>query len=417
MSRARILGIVLALGCPGLAQDGPVVPPDADLETIQEWAASRLASRSAAFKALLLRAMPMLQSSLGDETTAVKQTIARLAAQAPLYPGIVLEAMKADASPVVRRRLAAVLAASGDPALGPLLLESAVPSDEGLAQLLIETVGRLNAKESAPALLTRLAAGPPPGLTGEIVLALARLGAPEALPEARRLLAAEDAGARAKGATALGLIGSGREDVDALRKLATGPDPVLRATALRSLGRFKADLDALRTLHDAVVSSDLAQASAALDGIESAGTKELSPHFLLQVVKAGPVEVRERAARVMLHFGNAEGARILVQPEKLEADKAPTNRNVQAAAGDRCRELGWYEGALPFYDRALAARKGTVSDQQILVAMARCHARLKRFEEAKRKLRSAHYASFGSFAEDPDFQEMKELPAYREAFK
>ena len=162
--------------------------------------------------------------------------------------------------------------------------------------------------------------------------------------------------------------------------------PPLRNAALRSLGRFKGNLDALRTLHEAVGSSDPAQVKSALEGLEQAGTKDLTPHFLLPVVKTGPMEARERAAKLLLRFGNAEGVRILIQPEKADADKAPGNRTAQVAAGDRCRELGWYEGAIPFYDRALAVRGGdNVTDQQILVALARCYARLKRFDDAKRQ--------------------------------
>ena len=48
-----------------------------------------------------------------------------------------------------------------------------------------------------------------------------------------------------------------------------------------------------------------------------------------------------------------------------------------------------------------------MSDQQILVALARCYARLKRFDDAKRKLRDAKYASLRPFADDPDFAEMR----------
>jgi tetratricopeptide (TPR) repeat protein len=135
------------------------------------------------------------------------------------------------------------------------------------------------------------------------------------------------------------------------------------------------------------------------------------------VVKNGPQEARERAAKLLLRFGNDAGIRILVLPEKTEADQAPGNRAKQLAAGDRCRELGWYEGAIPFYDRALSGRAGEVADQPILVALARCYARLKRFDDAKRKLRDAKYASFRAFADDPDFAEMRESPAHRESFK
>lgn len=398
------------------AQNGPPLAPDADLETIRDWAASRMTAQTAAFKDMLQRSLPILQSNLGDDTTVVRETISRLAARAALQPGAVIAAMKATNSAPLRRRLNEVLVGTGDPSIAAALLAASEDADEDVAALLIQATGRLKAKETAPSLVARLAASPPPLIVGEIVLALARLGSTEALPAARKLLEHPDAKARERGVMALGVVGQ-KEDIEPLKKLATGPDAALRAAALRSLGQFKGNLDALRVMHDAVTSTDPTQVKAALDALEQAGTKDLTPHFLLSVVKTGPIETRERAARLMVRFGNAEGIKIIVQPERAEADKAPNNRNAQVAAGDRCRELGWYEGAIPYYDRALSGRSGDVSDQQILVALARCYARLKRFDDAKRKLRDAKYTSLRPFADDADFAEMRENPAYREAFK
>jgi HEAT repeat protein len=416
MKAAIALVLVFALsGAP--AQELPPPAPDADLETIRDWAASRMISQASGFKDMLQRALPMLQSSLGDETTAIRETIARLATRAALHPAVVLDAMRAATSPVLRRRLAEVFVATRDPSIGPVLIGGMAGADEEMSGALVSAIGRLQAREVAPELLSRMNATESPALLGELVVALARLEAKEALPAARKLLDHQDPRARESGAAALGLVGSGKEDIEALRKLASGPEPALRAAAIRALGRFKGDLDALRVLHEAVASADPLQVRAALDALEQAGTKELTPHFVLQVVKTGPLELRERAAKILLRFGNVEGVRIVVQPEKSEADKNPGNRTAQVAAGDRCRELGWYEGAIPYYDRALSGRSGDVSDQQVLVALARCYARLKRFDDAKRKLRAAHYTSFRSFADDPDFQEMKESPAFREAFK
>jgi HEAT repeat protein len=408
---------ILVLGAAAGAQNSPPLPPDADLETIRDWAASRLSAQAGAFKDMLQRSLPILSSGLGDDTAAVRETIARLGARAAPHPDLVIAAMGGNASPTLRRRLIEVLVATGDPSIGNALLEASSQTDEDHAASLLQAVGRLQSKDAVPALLVRLDATQSPLLAGEIVVALARLEAKEALPAARKLLDHPDPKARLAGATALGLVGTGKEDVDALKKLANGPDPLLRAAALKALGRFKGNLDALRALHDAVVATDPVIAKAALDGLEHGGTKELSPPFLLQVVKNGAPELRERAARLLLKFGNAEGIRIIVQPEKAEADQSPGNRGKQVAAGDRCRELGWYEGAIPFYDRALSGRAGEVADQQILVSLARCYARLKRFDDAKRKLVQARYASFRAFADDPDFAEMRESSSHRELFR
>jgi HEAT repeat protein len=416
MRRTLAAGLVLGLltACP--AQDRQPIPPDADLETIRDWAASRMTAQASAFRDMLQRSITILQSTLGDDTTVVRETVARLAARAALHPGAVIGAMTANANPTLRRRLADVLVGTGDPSIGPALMKAAEPADEELAALFIQAVGRLQAKDTVPDLVARLAAMPPPLVLGEVVLALARLESKDALPAARKLLDHDDARAKERGVAALGVVGT-KDDVEALKRLAAGPDPALRNAALRALGHFKGNLDALRALHEAVGTSDPAQVKAAIEGLEQAGTKELSPHFLLPVVKTGPIEVRERAAKLLLRFGNSEGIRILVQPEKAEADKSPGNRAAQFAAGERCRDLGWYEGAIPFYDRALAARGGEVPDQQIQVALARCYARLRRFDDAKRRLRDARYVSLRPFIDDADFAEMKDSPAFKEAFK
>jgi HEAT repeat protein len=412
---ARAAAIVFCLAGIAGAQGTPLAP-DADLETIRDWAASRMTAQTAAFKDMLQRSIPILQSTLGDETTVVRETIARLAARAALQPGAVVAAMQGTTSAPLRRRLSDVLVGTGDPSIGGALLEAAEGADEELAAVLIQTVGRLQSKDMSAALAAKLQTVTSPLLLGEIVVALARLESKEALPAARKLLEHADPKARERGTAALGVVGQ-KEDVEPLKKLATASDPALRAAAIRALGRFKGNLDALRTLHDAVTSTDPTLVKAALDALEQAGTKELTPHFLLPVVKTGPLETRERAARLLLRFGNAEGIRIIVQQEKSEADKAPGNRNAQVAMADRCRELGWFEGAIPYYDRALSARSGDVPDQQILVALARCYARLKRYDDAKRKLRDARYVSLKAFADDPDFAEMRENPAHRESFK
>jgi hypothetical protein len=52
-----------------------------------------------------------------------------------------------------------------------------------------------------------------------------------------------------------------------------------------------------------------------------------------------------------------------------------------------------------------------------LIGMARCYARLKRYDDVKRRLKQAGYTSLRQFADDPDFAEMREHPSHREAFK
>jgi HEAT repeat protein len=414
--RAAIAALLVLAGGAS-AQNGPPLPPDADLETIRDWAASRMSVNASAFKDMLQRSIPILQSALSDDTTVVKETVARLAARAAVHPAAVIAAMKGTNNAPLRRRLSEVLVATGDPSIGSALMAAIEDADdEEITALLIQTTGRLQSKDAAPALLAKLEKAQSPLLQGEIIVALARLEAKEALPAARKLLDHADPKARERGVIALGVLGQ-KDDVEALKKLAAGSDPALRVAALRALGSFKGNLDALRALHDAVTSTDPTIVKAALDGLDRAGTKDLTPHFLLPVVRSGPLEVRERAARLLLRYGNDGGVRLIMQPEKIEADKAANNRNVQAAAADRARELGWYEGAIPYYDRALSAKNGDVSDQQLLVAVARCYARLKRFDDAKRRLRDAKYVSLRPFAEDPDFAEMRENPAFKEAFK
>ena len=87
--KAAALALISILGLTGgmPAQDVPPPAPDTDLETIRDWAASRMSAQAAGFKDMLQRALPMLQSGLGDDTTAIPSSIgpgsASVSASAP----------------------------------------------------------------------------------------------------------------------------------------------------------------------------------------------------------------------------------------------------------------------------------------------------------------------------------------------
>ncbi len=397
-------------------QNPAPTPPPTDLEDLRDWARGRLESQEGAFKDMLAKSLPILGSSAGNDTPVVRETIGKLAERAAVFPTIVLDRLLSEKNETVRARLGDVLAATGDPSITPMLLSRAATSDEAVAASLVNVLGRLRSHEVAPALEATLATEKRLLVVAELIRALARCESKDALATARANLAHVDTKVRQAAIDALGLVGQGREDVESLRKLAAGSDPALRDAALRSLGRFKGDFDALKTLHDAVNTSDSAAVGAALDGLETAGTKDLSPKFILQAVKSGPADQRERAARLLMRFNNPDGVKHLFAKERSDAEKNPEDRDLQMLVADRYREFGWYEGAVPFYDRALAARGG-VGTQQVLVALARSYARLKRFDEARKKLKQAGYTTFRGFADDADFAEMREAQGFKDNFR
>jgi tetratricopeptide (TPR) repeat protein len=185
----------------------------------------------------------------------------------------------------------------------------------------------------------------------------------------------------------------------------------MRVSALRALGRFGANLDALKALHDAVGMADTAIVEAALDALATAGSKDLTPKILLNVVRTGPPDLRLRAAKLMLALGNSEGVKAVVAKECGDADKEADDRDLQVIAGDRCREVGWWQGAIKYYDRALSLRGNAAQTNLVRVGIARCYARIRRFDDARKKLKEANYPNLRAFADDPDFE------AHRDLFK
>ncbi len=395
-------------------------PPGARLEELREWARGKVAAQEGQLKDALDKVTRLFRSTPhGAESTAVREAVQTLGERAGVFADKILERIMGADTADVRKHFADVLVAAGDPGLTTLVLDQAKTAPPETAALLVRTAGRMKSAAAADrfrSLVEDPAVLPP--IRAEAVLALARAGAPDAGLVARKSLGDADAAVRRAATESLGLVGQGREDVDLLRKTATGDanDDVRRA-ALRALGRFRGDLDALKTLHECLSASDLPTVNAALDALETAGTRDLSSKPLLDTIKKATPETRMRAARVLMALGNPEGVKALFVKERKDADQSPEARDLQIDVADKYREYGWYEGALPFYDRALSARGAQSTQAQVLVSIARCNARLKRFDEARRRLRAAGYTTFKAFGEEADFAEMREAPGHRDLFK
>jgi HEAT repeat protein len=400
------------------AQAAP--PPGAKLEELREWARAKVAAQEGQLKDALDKVTRLFRSTPhGSDSTAVREAVQTLGERAGVFAEKILERITAADSPDVKKHFADVLVAAGDPALAPLLLKTAQGAPTETAAILVRAAARMKHAASADdfrALIENPAAAP--AVRAEAVGGLARSGAPDGPTAARKALADGEALLRRAGAESLGVVGQGRDDVEALRKAAVhdASDDVRRA-ALRALGRFRGDLDALRTLHEVLAGGDPAAVDAVLDALRTAGTRDLSSKPLLDAVKKLTPEGRQRAARVLMELGNPEGVKALFLNERKAADQSPEARDLQIDVADKYREYGWYEGALPYYERALSARGAQATQAQVQLGVARCNARLKRFDEARRRLRLAGYTSLKAFADDPDFAEMRELPGHRDLFK
>ena len=414
----RALPLALVFAASAFAQQPP--QQGARLEELREWARGKVAAQEGQLKDALDKVTRLFRSTPhGTESAAVREAVQTLGERAGVFADKILERIMTGETADVRKHFADVLVAAGDPGLTTPVLDQAKSAPPETAALLVRTAGRMKSPAAADRFRSLVE---DPAVTDQIraeaIVALARAGAPDAGHLAKKSLGHSDVNVRRAAAEALGLVGQGREDVELLRKTATGDaNDDVRRTALRALGRFRGDLDALKTLHEVLLSADLPTVNAALDALETAGTRDLSSKALLDAIKKAPPEARSRAARVLMTLGNPEGIKALFVKERKNADQSPEARDLQIDVADKYREYGWYEGALPYYDRALSARGAQSTQSQVLVSIARCNARLKRFDEARRRLRLAGYTTFKAFGEEADFAEMREAPGHRDLFK
>ncbi|HYC77691.1 MAG TPA: HEAT repeat domain-containing protein [Planctomycetota bacterium] len=415
---ARLVVASFALAAVVPAQAG--APSGGKLEDLRDWARGKVAAQEGALKEQLDKYSAFFKRTPhGADTAALREAVSTLADRASVFADQILDRIVAADSADVKKHFADVLVQGGDASLARACLARVPGADEETAALLVRAAGRMKGADVA-ATLKPLAegAGASPVVQAEAVVAAARLGVPEAAAVARARIEHEKPVVRRAACEALGLVGQGRDDVELLRKRASDDaDASVKHAALRALGRFKGDVDGLKTLHHAATAGDLPTVMAALDGLEAAGTRDLSQRPLLDVVKTGPAGSRERAARVLMTLGSPDGVNHLFQRERRDAEQNSDDRELQVGVADKYREYGWYTQAIHFYDRALSTRGGQVAQQQILVGAARCYARLRRFDDAKKKLKQAGYTSLRGFAEDADFAEMRESPSFRELFK
>ena len=311
---------------PSLAQG-----PGPTLEEIRDWSRAKLEAKQADFKKSLDGACKTLKSApYGSAAEPVKESFGQVAGKTALFPQLVVERMAAEADANLRLWLSDALAATKDPGVGTLLLARATAAPDDLAPLLVRAAGRIDGATLSASLLDLAKGTSGPGVTSEALLASARRQTPGTIELARSHVKHGDLRVRRAAIEALGLVGTTKDDIDTVRKLAvSAPEPEMRVSALRALGRFGANLDALKALHDAVGMADTAIVEAALDALATAGSKDLTPKILLNVVRTGPPDLRLRAAKLMLALGNSEGVKAVVAKECGDADKEADDRDLQ----------------------------------------------------------------------------------------
>lgn len=410
----KFLAAIALIVLPSFAQG-----PGPTLEEIRDWSRAKLEAKQADFKKSLDVACKALKSApYGSTSEPVKESFGQVAGKTALFPQLVVERMATEADANLRLWLSDALAATKDPGVGTLLLARATAAPDDLAPVLVRAAGRIEGASLSASLLDLAKGASGPGITAEALLACARRQTPGTIDIARAHVKHGDPRVRRAAVEALGMVGTTKDDIDVVRKLAvSAPEPEMRVSALRALGRFGTNLDALKVLHDAVGMADAATIEAALDALSTAGSKDLTPKVLLNVVRTGPSDLRLRAAKLMLALGNAEGVKAIVAKECGDADKETDDRDLQVIAGDRCREVGWWQGAIKYYDRALSLRGNAAQTNLVRVGIARCYARIRRFDDARKKLKEANYPNLRAFADDPDFDDMRESPAHRDLFK
>jgi tetratricopeptide (TPR) repeat protein len=411
-----IAGLVLAGLLP--AQNGRPV------EELRSTARERVAEFRAEFERILPEALrelssldPRIESPIADKARA------RLGRYLPAFPEKFLEILGGSPRPSLRPHLYRILQAFGTAELaGPLLRLSLAPGFAHAGELL-PVVAALGGPEFQPELIAAARASPPPQapVLAAIVEAAAASRGAAAAALGRSMLEHAEPVVRAAAATAVGLAAGGsREDAQVLIRCAqSDPDPRVRCQAVRAMRWFPRLPEAQRLAHDMLKVDDPEFQAAALDALEAIGTRDVSPnHFLEFVQGRGPDLLRERAARHMaLSFGDTRGARILAKAHRENADRSPKDVDAQMEAGDTLKSLGAYEEAMAFYKRAIALYNAA-NQWKARVQLARCNARLGRFEEARRLLRTDYKdRDLHKFADDPDFAEMKADARYKAMFE
>ena len=432
MKRVFVAITLAALSIPVAAQEKPRLPDDAPLEVVLQHAREKLRTLRKEFDEILKKAEPLL-SWTGNANEAGRQRAAKeLEPWVGAFPEIFAQRLAAARSDALKKNLIEVLAASGEPAAAPPLAGLIGTQGEELDALIVSCLGKLGNPDISDRLIALATQPPTPELQAAALVALARLGhseAQELAAEALRVTQNPD-GTETPGSTevvvrsaaveALGIVSPDNRDAAALVVKAARHDPDMgvRGAALRALQAFPSHYDAKRTLNDAASSEDPRLVAAALDALEVVATRDWSGSALMKAVEGKfEMTLRVRAARLLLKLGDPAGVRLLVKPYKEAADRASRDEAQQRYVADQYKELGDWEDALDYYERALRALGPRRDNKPNLISIAKCQAMMGNFREARKSLTKAGYKTFGSFANDEEFQAMKEHPSFRDLFK
>lgn len=155
--------------------------------------------------------------------------------------------------PVIRAATARVLGRFGQREAGDRLLAAIDDSRETVRVFAVEALGLIREDRAAPKLRDLIARADGRDTEG-LLLALARIAAPDDLAAFRQLLADRNAGARRAGAEGIGRAGD-TASIDALEKLLTADREasvrLAAAFALQRLGRTQSHVIAARLAEDA----------------------------------------------------------------------------------------------------------------------------------------------------------------------
>ncbi|MAG58853.1 MAG: hypothetical protein CMJ83_21400 [Planctomycetes bacterium] len=391
------------------------------LEELRKIANEQVEQMAVEFKKRLSETVPTLRRIPIDRDSERAAALRKeLVPWASVFHGEFVSLIEVVKEKHLRGHIAEVLAEANSPKAATGLLGLVGKEGAGLDLLCIRAVGRMaDPGDDARAKLVSIAETAESYVLGAVLIAAARTGCKQAAELSRKVVTSSDSvPARARAITALSITADNpRNDVRLIAKYAgKEQDKVIRLAALRAFGRYPGNLDSRRVLHDTLSEDDSDLVGAALDALEKVASKETSKTYLLTLVKSdAELELRERAARILVPLGSVAGARHLVEPRKRYADQNRRNDDAQRTAAMGYYDLGSYEDAITYFERAVRVANATTR-YELRVWIAKSRAHLGSFERAAKELKDAGYESFHLFRDESAFAIMMKHPKWAPLF-
>ncbi|NRA95573.1 MAG: hypothetical protein HRU14_05125 [Planctomycetes bacterium] len=396
------------------------------VEALRSLSRAEVQKMEAVFQDQLDNGLRILRDTPANADTEAAAEIRKgLAPWASVFPQRFIDIIvKSEEQPDLRAHLVDTLTFAASPEAAAGLAKLIGSGDEYLDMICVQGIGFMSAAaDDARKTIVALARTTESDkVMGAALIAMARLGCPEAAALARATIGGEaySPEVKARAVSALAITQDDpRADARLARKLGQDKNTpkVLRLSVLRALGRYDKNADGRRLLHDALAEEDADIIRAALFALKRVASKESSKLPLFKLVRTMEVDrdLRESAARILMSLGSKDGARHLADPLKRTADGERGNARLQRTAADAYYELRDYDDAIVYYRRALTA-SSPARKYQYHVAISRCHARTGDFDKAAAELKKAGYDRFNNFDDDPAFKKMRAHPRWAPLF-